>query len=79
MWVVNDVDDDDDRWEQWKIIKKNFIKKMAKKLLTLQPSEQKRNVSKRLLPQISQMCETPFPDFGWGLSLRNKTLALFIT
>lgn len=49
-------------------------------VLTLQPSEQKRNVSKRLLPQISQMWGTPlFPALGWGLSFRNITLALFIT
>lgn len=46
---------------------------------TLQPSEQKRSASNKLLPQISQMCETAFPDLGCGLSFRNKTLALFMT
>ena len=47
--------------------------------LTLHPKEQNLNGSSKLLPQISQMWETPFPDFGCGLSFRNNTLALFIT
>lgn len=58
----------------------DFEERRKNWMLTLQPSEQKRNVSKRLLPQISQMWGTPlFPALGWGLSFRNITLALFIT
>lgn len=52
---------------------------MKEIMLTLQPSEQNRSASNKLLPQISQMCETAFPDLGCGLSFRNRTLALFIT
>lgn len=47
--------------------------------LTLQPSEQKRNMSKRLLPQTWQTLDPPLPDLGCGRSFRNKTFALFIT
>lgn len=46
--------------------------------ITLQPSEQKRNESRRLLQQISQVFVTPLPILGWGLSLRKTIFALLI-
>lgn len=61
------------RW--W--IMKNWMKNRV--MLTLQPREQKRNGSNKLLPQISQIWAPPFPAFGWGLSFKNITLALLIT
>lgn len=47
-------------------------------VFTLQPREQKRKESRRLLQHISQVFVTPLPILGWGLSLRNTIFALLI-
>jgi hypothetical protein len=47
-------------------------------VLTLQPREQKRNVSRRLRSQTSQVLVTPLPGLGCGRSFRNTTRALLM-
>ena len=76
-WVVSDVHVDNDIRKQCE--RQECDESEISNHRTLHPREQNLNGSNKLLPQISQMWATPLPDFGWGLSFRNNTLALFIT
>lgn len=62
MWVVNDVDDDDDRWEQCKIIRIFFFKN-GKKIANLTTKWTETKCVQKAPPTNFTNVWNPFPRF----------------